>query len=335
MNRELKPIVDYYPKMVQIPVGNKCNLKCVFCVTRQPDYYAGQIREKEEIPSFILDKFNDVFKEADAVYLTGEGEPLTSNIFWEFIEGKRESKGVMFNTNGTLLTMDNINRLLSYKGNLYFGISFNACRPETYLRITGVDGFGNIKANVKNLMDAAKKIGKDMKVFISLAAIKDSLDEMCEICDIAKDVGVFQVVVQIAEFFYDYTKGWFSVKEQSIRANPLLLEKFNLKMKKLEKKCNELGLSCYSKDGTDEFWQGICDRIFDYIDVKLDGETYSCCYTGVPTGKITAYDNFWDLWNNEKRQYMRSQLIRGEFPLECQKSTCPYWRVAQKKNAGN
>ncbi len=331
MERELKPVLDYYPKVIDVAISKRCNISCLFCIAKQFDYAKGAGIDEPDIHTSLLDKLKDVFREADYVHLSSNGEPLMSEVFWEFIDGKRQSKGIEFNTNGTLLTANNIKRLLQYKGNLHFAVSFNGCSRQTYHRLIGADGFDNLKTNVKHLMDAASKAGKKISVFISAAIFKETLDEMLQICAIAQEVGVKQVTVQVGEFCVEYTKDWFSAREQGLRYNPALMEKFDSSMVELEKRCRESGLDLYSKDGIDAYWQDkICSSIFDYIGVYASGDTYSCCNAAILTGNLKDYDTFWETWNNVKRQEMRRWLINGKFPDECQRPACSYWRTRQK-----
>ncbi|MCM8797111.1 MAG: radical SAM protein [Candidatus Omnitrophica bacterium] len=333
MPRVKKPVLNYLPKIIQLFITDICNLQCLFCISRQQDFASGKPMVKKEIEPWILDKIgNEVLQQVD-LYLTGGGEPLLSKTFWDFIDGRRASKAIFFNTNGILLNPDNSERLLSYPGSrLNLGVSLNAATPSTYKRLMGVDAFDNVLANLIQLKDLAKKRGRSIDVHLTMVAMKENLHEMLLLPEIAKKTGSGCVTIHIAEFTSEYKLDWFFVKEQSLRHNPELLEQFEKNIKEVEKRCAEMGIITYSRDSSDELWRGICNDMFDFLGVQSDGETFSCCKgCFVTTGNIKDYDSFWDLWNNEKRQKMRSRLIVGEFPEECQKPICPYWRLFSKE----
>jgi len=331
--RERKETLDYLPSIVQIGVDSPCNIKCCFCISNQGEYKNNidpTYTEKPEL-GFDINKIANYLEYIDCLYLTGRGDPLLSKTFWQVIENKWNVKGIFFNTNGILLTKDNIDKILQFNGNISMGISLNAAKKETYSRITGLDKFDKVITNTKNLKNISEKIGKKINVDLTMVTIKENLEDMVPFCDIAKQIGVDKVTIQIAEFAYDYNYGWFSVKEQDIRRNNDLLEQFRYNMKIVEKKCEELGLNSHSKDASNESWTKCCKDMFDFLGIGYGGNSFSCCHVSIPTGNLNNYKTFWDLWNNKKRQEMRKLLIDGDFPEECKSQSCPYWRVKNCK----
>jgi molybdenum cofactor biosynthesis enzyme MoaA len=330
--RPKKPMIEYYPTVLQLYITDRCNYECTFCVARQADYRDGRVTQYREMGTDVLDRLSEAIHNADHVYLTGGGEPLMSPLFWEFIEGRRPVKGVYFNTNGSLLHKKNIERILSFPGQMNFGISMNACSRKTYRRLMGVDLFDKVKDNIMQLVQRKRDLGKSIQIDLSMVVVRENLDEMVSLCDFAREVGADRVVAHIGEFSQVYERGWFSVSEQSLRHNHALMEIFEKNLMAMDQRSRELGLLSWSRDGSNELWDNTCNDIFSYMGVTAEGNTFSCCKgCAVPTGNVHEYGNFMALWNNDKRQNMRRDIIEGRFPRECRKPICPYWRVQKQK----
>jgi len=328
--RPRKSIINYYPKVLQIQITDFCNLECVFCGLRQSEYASGKISPKKEIDETILRWIDDDVLNNVIVYLTGDGEPLTSRLFWKFVEGKRPSGGLTFNTNGVLLTKQNRAKLLSYPKKLSLTVSLNACTPQTYARIMGKDVFRTVLNNITQLQKEIKKSGKNILLSISFAAIKENLSEMILLPDITKRIGSREICCFIAEHYADYTKGWFSSHKQFIRLHPALLKQFNTVLTKVEKKAIALGINIASPESNAGYWHDTCREVYDYFRINKDGATHACCRGPSPyTGNIKDYKSFRDIWNNQFRQQMRTGFLVGVFPDFCKDLSCSYWRVQQ------
>ncbi|MDD5439969.1 MAG: hypothetical protein PHS37_07270, partial [Candidatus Omnitrophica bacterium] len=50
------PVVRYYPKILQLPITQKCNISCLFCGGRQGEYRTGTTSPKSDIAPWILEK---------------------------------------------------------------------------------------------------------------------------------------------------------------------------------------------------------------------------------------------------------------------------------------
>jgi len=336
-DRPRKTILDYPPLKIQLPITGICNLQCTFCGARQKEYASGILQKRGEIGQWLLDKIGNEVLENITLYLSGEGESLVSNSFWDLISGKRYSKSMTFNTNGILLSQENINKILTYKGELFdLCISLNACSRETYRKLMGVDCFDAVISNMKNLTTAIKNRMKRTKVGISMVVVKENLDEMIQLGCLAKEAGAEFVAVNIAEFSYNYTKDGFCAAEQNLRNDPMLLNKFDKNITELEKRCKEAGVVSICRYGNNEEWHGNCNELFDFLGVLNNGATFACCNGAfISTGNLKGYDTFWDLWNNEKRQKMRAEILNGGFPSECQSDRCPHWGAKKRSEEGN
>ncbi|MDD5440194.1 MAG: hypothetical protein PHS37_08415 [Candidatus Omnitrophica bacterium] len=245
------------------------------------------------------------------------------------MRGKRPSRSMLFTTNGILLTRENINAILSYKGDLPFiGISLNACSAGTYRKIMGVDAFDAVVSNVKHITAALSKQGRKTRVSISMIVMKENLDELPLLPDLVHGTGAASVSVRAAEFTSSYTKDWFSSDEQNIRLDEKLLRAFERYVGEVEGRCAALGIEAICKEGHSVMFSGMCNELFDFLGIRNDGETFACCSGAfIPMGNLRDCADFWALWNSEKRQHMRTCIVNGDIPPECRHELCPYWRT--------
>lgn len=326
-----------YPKVVQVFIGDICNLRCSFCVPRQEAWSQGKKwvmldQVDRDIKSTLLDKISPIFNHAECLYLTGGGEPLATKAFWEFIEGKRFSNSLFFNTNGTLLTEKNIQRLLQYKKPMRISISVNASSRETYKKIVGEDYFDRVIEGTQKLAAAAAIENLDIKFDFSMVVIKDNIHEMIDFVRLAAEQKAEMVVIQFAIFPYTYS--WpldtsFNSSEQNICASEALLNLYNSNYYESESEARRLGITISGRGGDDTKDEGFCTQLFDFMRFEQNGDTSACCHVwGIKTGKVEDYTDIKSLWNSEKRISMRKTILNGEFPTECQSFDCGFYRNA-------
>src|SRR6266545_3219558 len=92
----------------QIDPTSVCDLTCRFCIGR--DWLQAHMRPE------IFDEVIDELPDLRYVQLQGEGEPMLSKRFWEYLAKLRERGiDVAYTTNGRHLTDDAIDRLLAYE----------------------------------------------------------------------------------------------------------------------------------------------------------------------------------------------------------------------------
>jgi MoaA/NifB/PqqE/SkfB family radical SAM enzyme len=340
LQRARTPIMTDHPKVVQIYIGDICNLRCSFCIPRQQAWSEGKkwvngdVVDRDMDPK-ILDAISPVFQTADWLYLTGGGEPFACKAFWEFIEAKRYSNGIALNSNGTLITDKNIDRVLTYPNKLNIGVSLNAATRETYLKIVGDDVFDLITANCRNLVRRRTERATPLSVFASMTVMKDNLHEIVPFVRLCKEIGVDTASVNTSIFPFDYE--WpldrqFKAKSQYVLGDPELAAEFNRQMDMAAIVADEIGIPLLGRGGQDSNWEGPCRELFDFLVIKQDGESNACCMKwNLKTGNIKDFDNFDDMWNSPVRQEMRATVLRGEFPKPCQTMDCPYFRVAEDR----
>ena len=137
-----------YPRTLQLPITNKCNLNCVMCNIHQNDCSTNiSIEEMDEILS------SEIFKEIESVGING-GEPFILDNLDEYVEvfaGKLPKlKNIFIISNGTykknmLLSLTKIKKLCS-KYNLRLNISFS------------IDGYGEVHDKIRGIKGTFDKL---------------------------------------------------------------------------------------------------------------------------------------------------------------------------------
>jgi len=125
--------------------------------------------------------------QSDYVQLNGVGEPLMAKPFWEIIDRLKGMKRplINFNTNGLLMTEENVVRLLQAP---VFGISvsLDAATPETYQDIRG-GNFATALAGIERLVAHAKP---DTHIVMAFVLMKRNIHEIGAYVELAARLGV-------------------------------------------------------------------------------------------------------------------------------------------------
>jgi MoaA/NifB/PqqE/SkfB family radical SAM enzyme len=339
--RARTPIMRDFPTWVQVFIGNKCNLRCSFCVPRQEAWSKGKKwvlldRKDEDISPELLDRVSEVFTRADFLYLTGGGEPFITKAFWKFIDGEYPSNGLLVNTNATLLTDKNIDRLFRYPGKLNIGVSVNAGSREIYEKVVGRDCFDEVIAGSTRLIKRREQRAEECKVFFTMVVVKDNLPDMVKFVKLAVDCGADSAFIQYGIFPHDYE--WpldknFKSSEQDVSADPKLFAQYEENYAAAVTLAESAGITLSARGiGDDAGWEGPCRELFDFIRIEQTGESSACCHVwDINTGSVNQYDNFMSLWNNPQRVEMRKTVLKGEFPRQCQSLDCAYYRTAKRR----
>lgn len=342
--RQRTPIMKDHPSMVQVFISDICNLRCSFCVPRQKAWSEGKQwvmgdQVDRDIDDKLLDAISPSFETADWLYLTGGGEPLASKAFWRFVDGHRRSNGLIINTNGTLLSKSNIDRILAYPNKLQIGISLNAAKRQTFHKIVGKDVFEDIVANARMLLERCRSRKVPTQVFFSMVVVKDNLDEVADFARLGADLGADYLVIHTAIFPYNYE--WpidksFKSTDQNVLADPDLYQRFQANFLEAETIARAAKIPLTGRDGNDGAWEGPCRELFDFIRITQNGQSEACCQKwDVTTGKVSDYPDFMSLWNNPIRVEMRKTVLQGKFPKQCQSMECAYYRVSEKRRLAN
>lgn len=152
-----KRIISYLQKKRQesitIEPFNVCNLNCVMCP------YQKMTRPKVKMPMNIFKKIVDEAKDANIknINMTSYNEAFLDDLLFERIKYIKQNKlTVSFFSNGTTLTKEKIEKLLSCPPDLLI-FSFDSNNKKTYEYIRKGANFDKTRQNIINLINQKKK----------------------------------------------------------------------------------------------------------------------------------------------------------------------------------
>lgn len=182
-----------------------CNLRCPQCQKSQAAFTGGlNLLDPEETVNLLLG--------VESVYRTGtvtfSGGECTLNRAWliKSIEEVRKRDGslnIHVDTNGTILTRDYIDELV-LAGMRRIGIDLKGLRPETFMRITGMEDRKTSEAYLENSWDAIRYIATGHReVFLGVGVPYNSkLISVDEIRGMAALIGSISRKIQVTVLDY-------------------------------------------------------------------------------------------------------------------------------------
>jgi MoaA/NifB/PqqE/SkfB family radical SAM enzyme len=194
---EREPFATTSPRVVFIEVTNRCNLLCETC----PRTYF----TREPLRSLSYDEFVAIaqqFPEMQRAVLHGIGEPLLNRELPRIIEYlKARGVGVLFNSNGTLLS-EAWQEALVASGLDEYRCSIDGASAETYARIRGADLLPRIEQGLAGLARTKERLqSRTPRISIWCVATKENLREIPDLVRLAAWLGVPEIYVQRMTFF--------------------------------------------------------------------------------------------------------------------------------------
>jgi MoaA/NifB/PqqE/SkfB family radical SAM enzyme len=179
-------IVRSRPSWITLETSAVCNLRCVQCPRENP---SRQFQETRMDPAFFT-KIARYFPYLMHLQLHGLGEPLLADFFWQIVndDGTR-GIDLVVNSNGTLLTERNVDRLLHSGLNLV-NISLDAATASTYKKIRGGD-FDKVVAGIRRLIARRKELGvTGLQIWMNMTLMMENICELPLFVDLACDLEV-------------------------------------------------------------------------------------------------------------------------------------------------
>lgn len=147
--------IDY----LRISVTDKCNLRCKYCMPAEG---------VELIPHEMLLTLEEIYRVVSImagmgvkkIRFTG-GEPLVRKNLIKLVSDVHELPGIeeiALTTNGILL--GNMAYELKAAGVNKVNVSLDTCNADTFMKITGFDGYGKVREGISKAQDA----GMDVKI---------------------------------------------------------------------------------------------------------------------------------------------------------------------------
>jgi MoaA/NifB/PqqE/SkfB family radical SAM enzyme len=185
------------PVCLYLETTNRCNLLCTTC----PRTYAALEPEADmswELFRRIVDQVPDIAR----VVLHGVGEPMLVKELPRMIRHLKERGAyVLFNTNGTVLTLRR-GRELCETGLDELRVSLDAADARSFVLVRGKDYFNRIVRNVRAFTEMQTRLGFTCpRVSLWLTGLKETVTQLPDFVRVAHAAGVKEVYLQRLVFF--------------------------------------------------------------------------------------------------------------------------------------
>lgn len=160
------------PLSIIAHVTRKCNLSCIYC--SESEYYPDPSIE-------VLENVKNKLFGVHRIFLSG-GDPLSREDIWEILDMYSDSKVLCLSTNCTLVTQKVAEKLAGKVTYVNTGLDGNQVIND---KIRG--GYKKIISGIRYLREA------NIEVSISTLVLKDNLDYLETVIDIAESLGVVKV----------------------------------------------------------------------------------------------------------------------------------------------
>lgn len=181
------------PRRLYLTVTERCNLRCLHCITDAPAKTAsGRARTLEP---WLLDALDEAFAAADYFGFVHGGESLVAPSFFAAltrIQRARADVGqydVHLLSNGMLLDGKQAERLIEH-GVTSLAISLDGGSAATNDRLRLGADFATILANLEGVLAARARRGADLRVGVSTVITRSNRDELPALAERLADLGV-------------------------------------------------------------------------------------------------------------------------------------------------
>jgi MoaA/NifB/PqqE/SkfB family radical SAM enzyme len=212
-----------YPDYITVAGTSRCNIRCEFCINQWDAAPDGSNRPhmKEEHVRRIV---REVFPYAGRLALSVSGEPLYDPHFQDLLdEARRYGVAVEFTTNAMLISKPGmLDRILD--GVARVNISMDGATKETYERLRNGAKFDKVCDNIRRLTEGRRARGQTTPEYnLRYILMKDTIDELPLMVDLAKDLGVDHLYTNHLQVFMHELEDQALVNHKE-RANRALSE---------------------------------------------------------------------------------------------------------------
>jgi len=304
---------------MQIEISSICNLKCKFCPT-------AYISDKGKINLMSLQTFQKLqpyFSEAKWVYLQGWGEPLLNQDIWKMTKLVKEAGSkVGFTTNGTLLSSQVINNLISHQVDLV-SISIAGATGSVHEKLRVNSNLQNIIGNIECLVREKKDRQSSFPLIsISYMLTKESIAELPSTVESAYKLGVNDF----------YTTNLDYVFSEETNENKVFvwvgkpLEEYENYLKEAQKFAQSKNFSFRTYPLSPEEEMAVCDlNPAKLVFITSNGDVTPCTYLGRKVNpryyhdEITYWprkvfgnintEDFSEIWHKTAYQEFRNKFV--------------------------
>lgn len=292
------------PFGIKFEVSAVCNLRCIMCPLSKG------LKRKQGLLSFV--NFRKVYDEIKPPYLnlTGFGEPLLNPELFDIIRyAKKYGSIVKLDTNATLLSKENIKKLLSARPNIV-SISIDGTNKKSYEKIRVGGNFDVVINNLKNLIEYRNKTGSKSKIHVNFVLQKNNIKEIVKFIRFIDSLGVDSINGDIA------LPLGANKNIANRKINPEIIKKLKRDLKDLRTNAslNIEHVNEFLDCGGDILKRenGRCFYPWYYPSITWDGNVVPCCYVcdnEVVFGNALK-DGFMNVWNNKKTREFRKMIAK-------------------------
>ncbi len=212
-----------YPGFITVAGTSRCNIRCEFCINQwdaKPDGSNRPHMKAEHVKAIVA----EVFPYLRQLALSVSGEPLYDPHFQELLDAAREhGVFVEFTTNAMLVSKPGmLDRILQGVGRV--NISMDGATKDTFERLRGGAKFDKVCENVRMLTAGRAARGQRTPEYnIRYILMRDTIDELPAMVDLAKDLGVDHLYTNHLQVFMAELKDQ-SLVQHKARANRAFAE---------------------------------------------------------------------------------------------------------------
>jgi len=341
------------PVHINLETSLRCNLSCVMCAPHR----TGSTKRSDIMPAELLDRVeHEVLGSAAFVALTVAGEPFVDRTWPRYVDlAERTGTALVIHCNGTAVPRDEkLTRLLRNTRVMEFSI--DGARPETFARIRGRDVLPAILDNIRRVVAAREALPRRHRPRLGITQVlmRDNIDELPMLVDIAADLGVDSVgAVHLTVFEA-------ALDSQSLRHTPARSDAaFARARERAQARGITLNLppdmdgSLHDQPGVIDHlthliqtttragrawlsrtarvlrnrravrqWEGAaggqvgCNYLMHRAYISVGGDVTPCCMPGRPVMGNLHDEDFASIWNGPTYTAMRRGLLSGK-PFDC------------------
>jgi MoaA/NifB/PqqE/SkfB family radical SAM enzyme len=319
-------VAEKEPVCLYLEVTNRCNLLCTTCPRTFEDLEPPADMSWELFTS-IVEQFPNIAR----VVLHGVGEPMMVKALPRMVRYLKERGSyVLFNTNGTLLTLKK-GAELADAGLDELRVSLDAATPQSFLLVRGKDMFQRIVRNVRAFTHMQREEGMTRPlVSLWLTGLKETIAELPAFVRLAAALGVGEIHLQRLVFM---------AQDRGLaRESSALFEKHadeeGRHIAEASALAAELGIrfnaSGAAEPGTslergpgERPWS-LCRRPWSLMYFTATGRAIPCC---IAPFSLRGYDSFTlgdatqqslrEIWNGPRYQDFRRALLSESPPPAC------------------
>lgn len=341
------------PVHVNLETSLRCNLACVMCAPHR----TGSTAKRDVMSDALLTAVErQVLGSAAYVALTVAGEPFVDRTWPRYVDlAERTGTRLVIHCNGTALPRGPaLTRLLRHTQVLE--VSVDGARRETFAKIRGRDVLPSILDNIRRAVAARDALPRRHRPRLGITQVlmRDTIDELPELVDLAAQLGVDSVgAVHLTVFEA-------ALDAQSLRHHP---DRSDAAFAEARRRAHAHGLALNlppDMDGTlhdtptwrDHVAHGLravrrtgrgwlgragrvvrsrwavkrweaavggrvgCNYLMHRAYVSVGGDVTPCCMPGRPVMGNLHTDTFDTIWNGPQYTAMRRGMLEGT-PFDC------------------